>query len=361
MSDSTDHAAAPPVVSPRRLRARPRGQAATAVTSSAPPGEIIDLTDSPPPEGASGAAALSTAGLEGGAGGAGAAAGGPGGAGIAGCGGVRQLPLRLTPAITGLGRRDHALLLKKRDWLRTYRIEVPRDLERSGVGARVVGATLVFGGDEAGTAVCVESQGGGLLLTCCHCVGDHETGEVDEEHSHWLVFASGQVVEARAAAWDQRRDLALLKIVAAQAGSATAASASQGSLPATTAPVFPSIPVADDPPPASTRLVCVGHPAAEDLEADQPGVKTNYDVLHLSTGAHLGLFPGQDPHDNSEIGALMHSCWTYWGHSGAPLVERRTGKLVGLHSSWDEMTGTRRGVALEAIQAFLREHGDLVG
>lgn len=49
----------------------------------------------------------------------------------------------------------------------------------------------------------------------------------------------------------------------------------------------------------------------------------------------------------------MHDCWTYWGHSGAPLLERRTGQLVGLHSSWDEETGMRRGVGCEAIAGFL--------
>lgn len=57
--------------------------------------------------------------------------------------------------------------------------------------------------------------------------------------------------------------------------------------------------------------------------------------------------------DNSEIGALMHDCWTYWGHSGAPLVEVRSGLLVGLHSSWDEDTDMRRGIGGEAIGAFL--------
>lgn len=88
----------------------------------------------------------------------------------------------------------------------------------------------------------------------------------------------------------------------------------------------------------------------------------------------------------------MHDCWTYWGHSGAPIVGRRSqggsrrgggerakrrgrrkakfergegegegrgeggGMLMGLHSSWDDTTGMRRGVAWEAIRAFLHEH-----
>lgn len=28
----------------------------------------------------------------------------------------------------------------------------------------------------------------------------------------------------------------------------------------------------------------------------------------------------KDLHNNEEIGALKHDCWTYWGHSGAPLL-----------------------------------------
>lgn len=49
----------------------------------------------------------------------------------------------------------------------------------------------------------------------------------------------------------------------------------------------------------------------------------------------------------------MHDCWTYWGHSGAPILEVNKGTLVGLHSSWDEETGMRRGVGGVAIVAFL--------
>lgn len=86
-----------------------------------------------------------------------------------------------------------------------------------------------------------------------------------------------------------------------------------------------------------------------------PGVQTNYDSLVLSSGNYRGLDPDQDPQDNSEIGALMHDCWTYWGHSGAPLVLRNTGSLVGVHSSWDDETGMRRGVPWEALVSFLEK------
>jgi hypothetical protein len=85
-----------------------------------------------------------------------------------------------------------------------------------------------------------------------------------------------------------------------------------------------------------------------------PGTKTNFDILHVSTGLFRGHAAGQDLQDNSEIGALKHDCWTYWGHSGCPIVETVAGTLVGLHSSWDEKTGMRRGIPLEAILEFLK-------
>ena len=40
------------------------------------------------------------------------------------------------------------------------------------------------------------------------------------------------------------------------------------------------------------------------------------------------------------IGPIAHDCWTYWGHSGAPLFDR-TGSIIALHSSWDDTSGRR--------------------
>ena len=49
---------------------------------------------------------------------------------------------------------------------------------------------------------------------------------------------------------------------------------------------------------------------------------------------------------------LQHSCWTYWGHSGAPLFNER-GQVVGLHSAWDDRSGIRHGQQLKHLQAAL--------
>ncbi|KAL9563306.1 hypothetical protein ACKAV7_012386, partial [Fusarium commune] len=118
---------------------------------------------------------------------------------------------------------------------------------------------------------------------------------------------------------------------------------------------FPYARIATSPPKFNTKLLCIGHPGSEDLEAERSGVKTEYDTLVLTEGTFRGLNKNQDPQDNSEIGALKHSCWTYWGHSGAGLFDRKTGALVGVHSSWDDKTRMRRGVPLEAVVAFVEE------
>ncbi|KAK0818665.1 hypothetical protein LTR75_002579 [Friedmanniomyces endolithicus] len=201
---------------------------------------------------------------------------------------------------------------------------------------------------EAGTAVCVSSSG--LLLTCSHCVAESE-GVLDLAKDQWLLFADGRVVKATCVGYDGRRDLALLQTVAAQ---------SPRQLDPTTANVtemsaFPATALAETPPRRNVSLFCIGHPGSEDFEVDTPGVATGYDVLHIGEGRYRGLAVGQDVHDNSDIGALKHDCWTYWGHSGAPLINDQ-GLLVGLHSSWDDSTGMRRGVGWEAVKAFMDEY-----
>jgi len=248
---------------------------------------------------------------------------------------VAPLPEKLSAKAVKLSGSQLQVLLKKQKWLRTYSIALP---DNDTSLRAVVDATLVFGQEEAGTAVCISEDG--LLLTCSHCVAENED-ELDLGKLHCLLFASGQVVRAKCTAWDPKRDLAILKVFEAQAPQDKP---------------FPFVSILSKAPKAREPLICVGHPGSDDLETSLPGVKTNYDTLYVSTGAFRGYSKDQDLQDNSEIGALKHDCWTYWGHSGAPLVMRKTRELAGLHSSWDETTGMRRGIPLEAIWAFLEEH-----
>ncbi|KAI1343265.1 trypsin-like cysteine/serine peptidase domain-containing protein [Xylariaceae sp. FL0016] len=251
---------------------------------------------------------------------------------------ITVLPETLTRTITGLGTKNQQTLTRKQDWLREYTLDIPSSCAKHGAA---IDATLVFAQEEAGTAVCISTRG--ILLTCAHCVAESPE-EQSRSKSHWLLFRDGRAVKAKCIAWDPRRDLALLGIIAAQ----TSSELGNG--------CFPSARVAETQPAVGSRLVCVGHPGSEDLEASQPGIETNYDVLHASTGRFRGCVEGQDPQDNSQIGAMRHDCWTYWGHSGAPLIETKTGRLTGLHSSWDDETAMRHGIPLIAVQEFLEEN-----
>ena len=254
---------------------------------------------------------------------------------------VEALPRNLTEAITKLQITDHCFLLHKQASLKTNELDIPRGFRRH---ASAVDATLVFAQEEAGTAVCVSA--GGLLLTCSHCVAETRK-DLEASKTWWLLFKSGMAVKAICLAWDSRRDLALLQIVAAQFGNGSEEAGGNQ---------LPFVNISDASPTKNAPVVCIGHPGSEDLEASQSGLPTNYDVLHVSTGRFRG-HAEQDLQDNSDIGALMHDCWTYWGHSGAPILDWSTGTLVGLHSSWDDETGMRRGIPWEAIKAFFEIHG----
>ena len=281
---------------------------------------------------------------------------------------IRTLPQALNTEDTGLSSHDQRLLQSKQRRLRLEDFSHPAQYQPESHLLDAAKATLVFAQEAAGTAVCISPYG--LLLTCSHCVAASPE-ELQEEIRggakvrRWLLFASGAVVEAElvTGAWDDRRDLALLGIVAAQrdvSRDSTSELCRQEQNNDGSTFSFPHTAIATSPPRPRDSLICVGHPGSEDLEASAPGLATGYDVLHISDGRFRGYAKGQNLQDNSEIGALKHDCWTYWGHSGASLLDQKTGRLVGLHSSWDEATLMRRGVPLEAIQRFLEDYTALV-
>ena len=115
--------------------------------------------------------------------------------------------------------------------------------------------------------------------------------------------------------WDARRDLALAQIVALECSLA---------LTAGQAPIFAYVALSARAPAANTRIIYIGQPGADDLEA-AGNKKTQYNLVEVSAGRPRGLVPGADPQHNAEIGALRHDAWTYWGHSGAPLVRAGDG------------------------------------
>lgn len=202
-------------------------------------------------------------------------------------------------------------------------------------------ASVIFAQEEAGSAVCIHPSG--IILTCAHCIAEDEKEwkEKKKKYKCWLIFTDGSLVQAKCFIWDMKRDLALLRVIAVAEES--------------TSTIFPYLSIAQSSPAVSTSLVYIGQPAAYDLETEEENKPTNYSAINVSKGKFLGYIEDADLQDNRDIGTLKHNCWTYWGHSGAPLIIQSTGELIGLHSSWDDQTGTRHGVPLEAIVAFLKE------
>ena len=92
----------------------------------------------------------------------------------------------------------------------------------------------------------------------------------------------------------------------------------------------------------------------------QPGTRTpggeatGYQPWHVSLGKIRG-FRGEPLGDQS-LGGIKHDAWTYWGHSGSPLLDA-SGRIVGLHNSWDASTAMRHAVRHEAILEFMRRSG----
>ncbi|PGH34395.1 hypothetical protein GX50_02762 [[Emmonsia] crescens] len=213
-------------------------------------------------------------------------------------------------------------------------------------------ASLIFAQHEAGSAVCIDPDG--WVITCAHCFGETEEEYITSTKTRWLLFYDGRAVQVECRVWDAKRDLALLKIIAIESDGTGATSDHNNGAP------FPFVPLCPRMPELNTPIICIGQPGREDLESTT-GRKTDYDLVEVSRGAYRGMIPGTDPCDNSEIGTLKHDAWTYWGHSGAPLLQALGGSLVGLHSSWDDRAGMRHGVPLVAIEMFLREHGEVIG
>ncbi|KAK7014257.1 trypsin-like cysteine/serine peptidase domain-containing protein [Favolaschia claudopus] len=239
--------------------------------------------------------------------------------------------------LPGLEAPDLALLRKKQRRLKAQAADRVSSLPNTSPEMRnALEASLIFAQHEAGSAVCIDAAG--WVLTCAHCIGETEE-EYRASPTRWLLFYTGLAVRIECRVWDAIRDLALLKIIAVE---------SVG-----TVLRFPFLRASTRSPVLRAPIVCIGQPGQDDLESTSAR-RTNYPFLEISEGMFRGMIPGADPHNNSEIGTLKHDAWTYWGHSGAPLILAADGTLIGLHSSWDDKTAMRHGVPHEAIVAFLK-------
>ncbi|KAJ0415778.1 trypsin-like cysteine/serine peptidase domain-containing protein [Aspergillus carlsbadensis] len=257
--------------------------------------------------------------------------------------GIKLIP-QATSSLPDLDAEGARILRKKQQRLRASAQSISSLASKYGSHiSNALQTTYIFAQHEAGTAVCVDAAG--WILTCAHCFGESED-EWRAQRRKWLLAHGGVAVEVECMFWDARRDLALGRIVCVEGAHVPDAFACV---------MLPPSRLKGEGVYMRAPIVCIGQPGADDLESERPR-KTDYALVEISEGRLRGLIPRADPQDNSEIGTLRHDAWTYWGHSGAPLLCRETGTLLGLHSSWDDETAMRHGVPLAAIREFLMEY-----
>ncbi|GMH73173.1 hypothetical protein TL16_g06113 [Triparma laevis f. inornata] len=143
------------------------------------------------------------------------------------------------------------------------------------------------------------------------------------------------------------------------------------------------------PPTSGDQIFTVGNPSNIDLESTRVSrsgtpnsIEFDPPIFHLSLGtcenytskkvydlrigvASRGRAPTrgetkgilESESTEEESGVIMeHTCWTYWGHSGAPLFNV-DGEVVGLHSSWCSKSGIRMAVKLRVLRECFEEGG----
>jgi len=163
-----------------------------------------------------------------------------------------KLPALSPPELT--------LLHKKQSQLKATASSLLNNLHTSSHVLNALTANFIFAQHEAGTAVSSHSRG--YLLTCSHCIA--ETAEEwsvpgDAHKRKWLPYYTGLAVRVECRAWDPKRDLALLKVIAIER---PASKDSEDGIPS-----FAFAPLSTLPPVIKERIMCIGQPGRDDLES----------------------------------------------------------------------------------------------
>ncbi len=200
--------------------------------------------------------------------------------------------------------------------------------------------------------------GNGFILTCAHCVAhddfvDSDDMNDDDESSKLqraveLVNARGEIFGSICVNASNDIDLALLKILDEDYERITLGSISLGT------------PGCDDTD--GTDIFALGNPCDTNLENNTGRKSKNgYNPFHVSQGKlQMKITKGRA--NKCGLGRQIHSAWTYWGHSGCPLIsveETNNGSskigIVGIHNSWDDRNGNRHGIPLDEIWNFFHQ------
>lgn len=210
--------------------------------------------------------------------------------------------------VFGFDHKELQLALEKRaslpkqweDVSKFYKLSKGASIIEKNVYLKGFKSTVIFAQYECGTGSFIRQDG--VILTCAHCLGDNP--EVDIKKI--LVCMDGQIILAKSLVVDTTLDLAAMKVIAIFNDETKQMVTVNDNLN------FPYVTIASSVDNGDT-LLCFGQPGVDDLES-KTEKKTGYDVLVKSQGMVV-----QVPRDKKSK-TLVHDCWTYWGHSGASLL-----------------------------------------
>jgi S1-C subfamily serine protease len=139
----------------------------------------------------------------------------------------------------------------------------------------------------------------GWILTAAHVA-------VAKGKRRQIAFPDGRIHWGICTAIDKKLDLAIFKLF--------------HSTP------LPYAPIAPVSPKKGSWVACIGQPGAKTPK----GAATGYQPFNVSTGRIRGFLG--NPLGSQRLGRAKHDAWTYWGHSGSPLFNKR-GEIVAMHNS----------------------------
>jgi len=195
--------------------------------------------------------------------------------------------------------------------------------------------------------------GYGYILTCAHCVVHDDVDDDDPAKNKVgriveLVTARGKAFGAICVMACDKTDLALLHIPS------SSSSYDDCSITRLELGCLKVGPKGSDS--NGTKIFAIGNPCDTDLETKVKNKSTGFFPFHVSEG-NLVTKVSEEIARKDGLGRQIHNAWTYWGHSGCPLVttiDNFGPCIVGLHNSWDDRNGNRHGITLDEISLFVR-------
>jgi len=224
-----------------------------------------------------------------------------------------------------------------------YYYEDKKKMTNKEIIEKVKDSCLCRISDEFGTAVCINEKG--YILTCSHAVPPFEDDKTKES---LYIFPNGEIVKTLTLEKNNQIDLALLKINEIYENGKFIKIKEIPEKKFNYSKIKLSIKENEK---IGENIFCIGNPCFEIYNDNDKLEKNNYKPFWISFGKIKGYI-NDGINCKNELGPLIHNCWTYWGHSGAPIFNYK-GEIIGMHNSWNEKNGDRHGISLLGIVKFI--------